>query len=91
MHFAELLLLQTIYRKNSDISQLDTIFLLFGTPKRNQLAGTTKASSCAPEGCRDETTAIPFDEIHGGTQDAISAAAINPLYWIQMRLDARSL
>ncbi len=72
--FAELLLRRPFLQgKNSDISQLDTIFTVFGTPNETNWPDVQTLPLCARGLQWDETTAIPFDEIFtAAPKDAIS-------------------
>jgi cyclin-dependent kinase 7 len=72
--FAELLLRRPFLQgKNSDISQLDTIFTVFGTPSEATWPDYQTLPLCVRGLQWDETTAIPFDEIFtAAPKDAIS-------------------
>lgn len=72
--FAELLLRRPFLQgKNSDISQLDTIFTVFGTPNETNWPDHQSLPLCVRGLEWDETTAIPFDEIFtAAPKDAIS-------------------
>ncbi|GKY99435.1 hypothetical protein MPSEU_000898100 [Mayamaea pseudoterrestris] len=72
--FAELLLRRPFLQgKNSDISQLDTIFTVFGTPNQTNWPDHETLPLCARGLAWDETTPIPFDEIFtAAPKDAIS-------------------
>lgn len=72
--FAELLLRRPFLQgKNSDISQLDTIFTVFGTPNETNWPDHQALPLCSRGLMWDETTAIPFDEIFtAAPKDAIS-------------------
>lgn len=72
--FAELLLRRPFLQgKNSDISQLDTIFTVFGTPNETNWPDHQTLPLCARGLEWDETTAIPFDEIFtAAPKDALS-------------------
>lgn len=72
--FAELLLRRPFLQgKNSDISQLDVIFTVFGTPNEANWPDYQTLPLCARGLQWDETTAIPFDEIFtAAPRDAIS-------------------
>jgi cyclin-dependent kinase 7 len=73
--FAELLLRRPFLQgvANSDISQLDTIFTVFGTPNETNWPDFQALPLCTRGLEWDETTAIPFDEIFtAAPKDAIS-------------------
>lgn len=72
--FAELLLRRPFLQgKNSDISQLDTIFTVFGTPNESNWPDYESLPLCARGLQWDDTTPIPFDEIFtAAPKDAIS-------------------
>jgi cyclin-dependent kinase 7 len=72
--FAELLLRRPFLQgKNSDISQLDTIFTVFGTPNPTNWPDYETLPLVARGLQWDDTTAIPFDEIFtAAPKDAIS-------------------
>jgi cyclin-dependent kinase 7 len=72
--FAELLLRRPFLQgKNSDISQLDTIFTVFGTPNQTNWPDHETLPLAARGLQWNDTTAIPFDEIFtAAPKDAIS-------------------
>jgi cyclin-dependent kinase 7 len=72
--FAELLLRRPFLQgKNSDISQLDTIFTVFGTPNETNWPDYQTLPLCTRGLEWDDTTPIPFDEIFtAAPKDAIS-------------------
>jgi cyclin-dependent kinase 7 len=72
--FAELLLRRPFLQgKNSDISQLDTIFTVFGTPTDVNWPDHKTLPLCARGLLWDDVPAIPFDEIFtAAPKDAIS-------------------
>lgn len=72
--FAELLLRRPFLQgKNSDISQLDTIFTVFGTPNETNWPDYETLPLCSRGLEWDDTTPIPFDEIFtAAPKDAIS-------------------
>ena len=72
--FAELLLRRPFLQgKNSDISQLDTIFTVFGTPNETNWPDYEALPLCVRGIQWEDTTAIPFDEIFtAASRDAIS-------------------
>ena len=72
--FAELLLRRPFLQgKQSDISQLDTIFTVFGTPNETNWPGHKALPLCTRGLLWDDTPAIPFDEIFtAAPKDAIS-------------------
>jgi cyclin-dependent kinase 7 len=72
--FAELLLRRPFLQgKNSDISQLDTIFTVFGTPTDVNWPDHKALPLCARGLLWDDVPAIPFDEIFtAAPKDAIS-------------------
>jgi len=72
--FAEILLRRPFLQgKNSDISQLDTIFTVFGTPSETNWPEHKSLPLCMRGLQWDETTPIPFDEIFtAAPKDAIS-------------------
>ena len=72
--FAELLLLRPFLQgKNTDISQLDTIFSVFGTPNETNWPDHQALPLCNQGLEWDETTPIPFDLIfEAAPKDAIS-------------------
>jgi cyclin-dependent kinase 7 len=72
--FAELLLRRPFLQgKNSDISQLDTIFTVFGTPNETNWPDYDALPLCTKGLEWDDTTPIPFDEIFtAAPKDAIS-------------------
>ena len=62
--FAELLLRRPFLQGNqTDISQLDKIFTVFGTPNQTNWPDYETLPLCARGLQWDETTALPFDEI----------------------------
>ncbi len=72
--FAELLLRRPFLQgKNSDISQLDTIFTVFGTPTDVNWPDHNTLPLCSRGLIWDDVPAIPFDEIFtAAPKDAIS-------------------
>jgi cyclin-dependent kinase 7 len=88
--FAELLLRRPFLQgKNSDISQLDTIFTVFGTPNETNWPDYEALPLCTRGLQWDETTAIPFDEIFtAAPKDAISLLRSILVLDPNMRLDA---
>lgn len=72
--FAELLLRRPFLQgKNSDISQLDTIFTVFGTPNETNWPDHKTLPLPTKGLLWDDTPAIPFDEIFtAAPKDAIS-------------------
>jgi cyclin-dependent kinase 7 len=72
--FAELLLRRPFLQgKNSDLSQLDTIFTVFGTPNQTNWPDYETLPLMSRGLQWDDTTAIPFDEIFtAAPKDAIS-------------------
>lgn len=71
--FAELLLRRPFLQGQTDLSQLDTIFTVFGTPNETNWADFQTLPLCTRGLEWDETTAIPFDEIFtAAPKDAIS-------------------
>lgn len=72
--FAELLLRRPFLQgKNSDISQLDTIFTVFGTPNETNWPDHKALPLCARGLLWDDVPAIPVDEIFtAAPKDAIS-------------------
>mmetsp|Transcript_12246 Transcript_12246/g.29175 ORF Transcript_12246/g.29175 Transcript_12246/m.29175 type:complete len:190 (-) Transcript_12246:107-676(-) len=72
--FAELLLRRPFLQgKQTDISQLDTIFTVFGTPNDTNWPDYKALPLCARGLLWDDVPAIPFDEIFtGAPRDAIS-------------------
>lgn len=71
--FAELLLRRPFLQGNqTDISQLDKIFTVFGTPNQTTWPDYETLPLCTRGLQWDDTTAIPFDEIFtAAPQDAI--------------------
>jgi cyclin-dependent kinase 7 len=88
--FAELLLRRPFLQgKNSDISQLDTIFTVFGTPNETNWPDYEALPLCTRGLQWDATTAIPFDEIFtAAPKDAISLLRSILVLDPNMRLDA---
>jgi cyclin-dependent kinase 7 len=88
--FAELLLRRPFLQgKNSDISQLDTIFTVFGTPNETNWPDYEALPLCTRGLQWDETTMIPFDEIFtAAPKDAISLLRSILVLDPNMRLDA---
>jgi cyclin-dependent kinase 7 len=71
--FAELLLRRPFLQGKNDISQLDTIFTVFGTPNETNWPDHKTLPLCARGLLWDDTPAIPFDEIFtAAPKDAIS-------------------
>ena len=71
--FAELLLRRPFLQGKTDISQLDTIFRVFGTPNETNWPDYETLPLCARGLEWDSTTPIPFDEIFtAAPKDAIS-------------------
>lgn len=71
--FAELLLRRPFLQGKNDISQLDTIFTVFGTPNETNWPDHKALPLCARGLLWDDTPAIPFDEIFtAAPKDAIS-------------------
>jgi cyclin-dependent kinase 7 len=72
--FAELLLRRPFLQgKNSDVSQLDTIFTVFGTPNETNWPDYDALPLCVQGIQWEDTTPIPFDEIFtAASRDAIS-------------------
>lgn len=72
--FAELLLRRPFLQGNkTDISQLDTIFTVFGTPREANWPDYDTLPLCSKGLIWDETSPIPFDEIFtAAPKDAIS-------------------
>eukprot|EP00525_Craspedostauros_australis_P005397 CAMPEP_0198119536 /NCGR_PEP_ID=MMETSP1442-20131203/25957_1 /TAXON_ID= /ORGANISM="Craspedostauros australis, Strain CCMP3328" /LENGTH=307 /DNA_ID=CAMNT_0043778029 /DNA_START=103 /DNA_END=1026 /DNA_ORIENTATION=+ len=72
--FAELLLRRPFLQgKNSDISQLDTIFTVFGTPNETNWPDHKALPLCSRGLIWDDTPGIPFDEIFtAAPRDALS-------------------
>jgi cyclin-dependent kinase 7 len=72
--FAQLLLRRPFLQgKNSDISQLDTIFTVFGTPNETNWPDHKALPLCTRGLLWDDVPAIPFDEIFtAAPKDAIS-------------------
>lgn len=76
--FAELLLRRpflqgSLHAKNSDLSQLDTIFTYFGTPNQTNWPDYETLPLVARGLQWDDTTGVPFDEIFtAAPKDAIS-------------------
>jgi cyclin-dependent kinase 7 len=88
--FAELLLRRPFLQgKNSDISQLDTIFTVFGTPTQTNWPDY-ETLPLVNRGLQwNETTAIPFDEIFtAAPKDAISLLRSILVLDPNMRLEA---
>lgn len=71
--FAELLLRRPFLQGKTDISQLDTIFAVFGTPNETNWPDYQTLPLCNRGLEWDETTPIPFDSIfEAAPKDAIS-------------------
>ena len=88
--FAELLLRRPFLQGNmTDISQLDTIFTVFGTPRETNWPDFDTLPLCSKGIVWDDTSPIPFDEIFtAAPKDAISLLRSIMVLDPNMRLSA---